>query len=427
MRLRGHLALFVVLALAAGAHASSVDANAISSEAGLNADQLVAIAIAANPSVRATKAQWDAAQHQILQNYVPADPVFTYTNLESSAHFNAAQHAHNITENFQFPGEAFLQADQAKRTAQIARLTFEASLRDTRAAVETGYYQVLLDYALISVNAENIDNLRQVLEVTKTAYSAGQHTQVDVINAQIGLAQAELQQRQYETNRANDIATLNQLLFRNSDSPLNLDHTIHLNRLNFPLDDAVNMATRVRQEILESALSEKNANTALTLAKMEYLPNYTVSGEFDYILQPGAQPLPNVTQAYTFGIGFNVPIFFWYHQREDVKSAEYSLQAARYSLESIRLQTQTSVTELYRSAQFAYEQAQLYSASLIPLARQDFKVSLVAYQAGQVDFLTLSAALQASYSTRASYIQNANQFLAGEVALEQAIGAPLPK
>jgi hypothetical protein len=44
-----------------------------------------------------------------------------------------------------------------------------------------------------------------------------------------------------------------------------------------------------------------------------------------------------------------------------------------------------------------------------------------------VDFLTLSAALQASYSTRASYIQNANQFLAGEVALEQAIGAPLPK
>ncbi len=426
MRLGGHLALFVMLASAVGAYASCTSANA-SSEAGLNADQLVTIALAANPSVRATKAQWDAAQHQILQNYVPADPVFTYTNVESSAHFNAAQHAHNITENFQFPGKAFLQADEAKRTAEIARFAFEASLRDTRAAVETAYYQVLLDYALISVNAENIDNLRQVLAVTKTAYAGGQHTQADVINAQIGLAQAELQQRQYETNRLNDIATLNQVLFRNPDSPLNLDHTIRLKRLTFPLDDAVNMATRERQEVLEAALSEKNANTAVQLAKMEYVPDYTLSGEFDYILQPGAQPLPTVTQAYTFGIGFNVPIFFWYHQREDVKSAEYSLQAARYSLESIRLQTQTVVTQLYRSAQFAYEQAQLYSASLIPLARQDFKVSLVAYQSGQVDFLTLSAALQASYGTRASYIQNANQFLAGEVALEQAIGAPLPK
>jgi hypothetical protein len=44
-----------------------------------------------------------------------------------------------------------------------------------------------------------------------------------------------------------------------------------------------------------------------------------------------------------------------------------------------------------------------------------------------VDFLTLSAALQNSYATRITYLQNANQFLAGRVALEQAIGAPLPQ
>ena len=401
--------------------------RALAEETLLNADQLVAIAFEANPAVRAARAQWDAAKHQILQNYVPQDPVFTYTNVESSARFNAASHNHNLTESFQFPGEAFYQADQAKRTADIARLTFEASLRDTRAGVETGYYQVLLDYAVISVNAENIDNLRQVLGVTKTAYAGGLHTQADVINAQIALSQAELQQRQYQTNRLNDIATLNQLLFRSADSPLNLDHEIRLKPLDYPLAKAVDLAAQARQEILETALSEKNADTAVTLAKMEYLPNYTLSGEFDYILQPGAQPLPNVTQAYDFGIGFNVPIFFWYHQREDVKSAQYSLQAARYNLDSIRLQTQTTVTQLYRSAQFAYESAQLYSASLIPLARQDFKVSLIAYQSGQVDFLTLSAALQAVYSSRITYVQNANQFLAGVVAVEQAIGVPLPK
>jgi hypothetical protein len=29
---------------------------------------------------------------------------------------------------------------------------------------------------------------------------------------------------------------------------------------------------------------------------MEYLPDYTVGYEFDYILQPGARPLPTVTQ-----------------------------------------------------------------------------------------------------------------------------------
>ena len=116
-----------------------------------------------------------------MQNYAPVDPVFTYGNLESSKDFNAAAHSHNFTESFQFPGEALLQAGQAKRNAEIARLVYEAALRDLRANVETGYYQVLLDEALIGVNAENIASLKQVLEVTQIRYTASQAAQTDSI------------------------------------------------------------------------------------------------------------------------------------------------------------------------------------------------------------------------------------------------------
>jgi outer membrane protein TolC len=160
---------------------------------------------------------------------------------------------------------------------------------------------------------------------------------------------------------------------------------------------------------------------------MEYLPDYTVGYEFDYILQPGARPLPGVSQGHTFFVGFNLPIFFWIHQREDVHSAQHSLQAARYGMNSVLSQTEATVTQLYQSAQFAYESAQQYSGALIPLADKNFKVSLVAYQAGKVDFLTLSSALQSAYAARVTYLQNANQFLAGEVALEQAMGVSFQK
>jgi outer membrane protein TolC len=392
----------------------------------LTVDQLVQVAIEVNPQVRATKEQWDAAQHEILQNYAPADPTFTYGNLESSKDFNAAVHAHSFSESFQFPGKALLQADEAKRTAAIASLTYEAAVRDLRAAVETAYYQVLLDEALIGINAENIANLKQVVHVSQIQYTANQATQADLIGADFALAQAQLQQRQYQTNRANDRVGLNQLLDRRPASPLNLDEKIRLKRLEFPVDKAIETATHARQEILEAALEEKNSTTALKLAEMEYLPDYTVGYEFDYILQPGARPLPMVSQGNTFSIGFNLPIFFWIHQREDVHAAQHSLQAARYSMNSVLSQTDATVTRLYQSAQFAYESAQEYSGSLIPLADKNFKVSLVAYQAGKVDFLTLSSALQSAYAARITYLQNANQFLAGEVALEQAMGTPLP-
>ena len=96
-------------------------------------------------------------------------------------------------------------------------------------------------------------------------------------------------------------------------------------------------------------------------------------------------------------------------------------------MNSVLSQTEATVTQLYQSAQFAYESAQEYSGSLIPLADKDFKVSLVAYEAGKVDFLTLSSALQSAYAARITYLQNANQFLAGEVALEQAMGVSFPR
>jgi outer membrane protein TolC len=327
----------------------------------LTVGQLVEIAVEVNPQVRATKEQWDAAQHQILQNYAPADPTFTYANLESSKDFNAAVHAHSFSESFQFPGKALLQADEAKRTAKIAGLSYGSVVRDLRARVETAYYQVLLDEALIGINAENIANLKQVAHVTQVRYTTNQATQADLIGAEFALAQALLQQRQYETNRANDQVGLNQLLYRKPASPLNVERKIVLKRLELRLDKAVDTAVQARQEILAAALAEKNSTTALKLAEMEYLPDYTVGYEFDYILQPGARPLPSVSQGNTFSIGFNIPIFFWIHQREDVHSAEHSMQAAHYGMNSVLSQTEATVTQLYQSAQFAYESAQQYS------------------------------------------------------------------
>ena len=105
--------------------------------------------------------------------------------------------------------------------------------------------------------------------------------------------------------------------------------------------------------------------------------------------------------------------------------AKANLAAARSDQALIKIQTAAAVATLFRSAQFAYETAILYRDSLIPLARQNFRVALTAYQSGKIDFVTLSSVLQREYASRVSYLQAANQFLAGEVSLEQAIGAPL--
>jgi len=163
----------------------------------------------------------------------------------------------------------------------------------------------------------------------------------------------------------------------------------------------------------------------LELAKLEYAPDYTIGYTFDnYLLASGA-PSPNRLQDHGLSINFNIPLFFWLKQEEDVKRANFDLEAARDDANSIRSQTAAGVTNLYRTAQLAYQTATLYRDSLIPLARQDFQVAVVAYESGKIDFIALASTLRRSYDSHVAYLQAANQFLASRVALEHAIGEPL--
>ncbi|HUY38632.1 MAG TPA: TolC family protein [Candidatus Binataceae bacterium] len=429
MRIIAAIAIVVAIFVARAVRAAQQPTLAPPVEMVLTVDQLVQLAEQANPTVKAARERWYSAEHSIKQAYAPNDPIFTYSNVDSlkNPFGRASERSYNVTEAFQFPGKALLQTDQARRNARIARLAYEASIRDTRAAVETGYYQLVLDSALSSVNAENLDNLSRVVKVTQIAYTANQATQTDFISAEFDLAAARQQQAQYETSVLNDETTLNQLLSRAPGNPLAVERTLVLGPLNARVDVLVDLAWQVRQEILETALTERNSDTALNLAKMEYLPDFTVGYQFDQYLVPSFGPQAPATEFHSLIVGFNVPIFFWLHQKEDVERARHDLAASRDDLIALRTQTAAAVTSTFRTTQLAYQTALLYRDSLMGLSRQDFNVALIAYQSGKVDFNALSGALGRDYTARISYLQAANQFLAGKVALEQTIGTPLPK
>ncbi len=397
--------------------------------AGLDAEQLVRLALTVNPRVRAARDRYLAAGHSIKQAYAPNDPIFSFFNGDSPTNglTSPSWQGYQLSESFQFPGKAMLQTDVARRNAEVARLAYLATVRDVRAEVEAAYYQILLDAALVQVSAENVANLQRVLKVTQVAYAANQVTQADFINAEFDLAAARQVERENRVAEANDETALNQLLDRPPGTPLELDRTLHLEPLTVRVDTLVSEAAAVRQEILEAALTARNSKTALRLARMEYLPDFTASYIFTHYILPSDAPSPNLTQTHGFMIGFNLPLFYWLRQNEDVKQAAYSLAAARADLRSVRTRTAALVTSLYRTTQFAYKTAGLYQESLVPLSRQDIEVSLIAYQSGKVDYLALAGALRRGYNANIRYLQAANRFLAGRVALEQAIGAPLPK
>jgi outer membrane protein TolC len=184
----------------------------------LTVQQLVQIAIEVNPQVKSARAQWNSALHQIKQNYVPADPTFSYNNLDSWRGIgDPGTSEFSVSQPLQFPGKALYQGDIAQRIARIAQISYEATLRDTRAAVETGFYQALLDAALSDVITAQVADLARVLKVTQISYEANQAAQTDVISAQVDYSVAEQTLAQSRVSARNDLRQLNGLIFRHAD------------------------------------------------------------------------------------------------------------------------------------------------------------------------------------------------------------------
>jgi outer membrane protein TolC len=269
-----------------------------------------------------------------------------------------------------------------------------AAVRDVTAQAKTAYYQIQLDLALNDLINENVTNLERVLKVTRIAYTANLATQGDYINAKFALEADRELARQQVVTIANDKTALNILLDRRPDEPLQVDRNFDLASFEATLDQVIERAVSSRQEILQAALTEQNQDTAVTLAQLEYGPDYALSFGLDHYLIASFAPTPAHTEDWTF-------------------------------LESVRIQTAGQVTTVYRQILRSRETALLYRNTLMPLAHQAFQVMLVAYQSGKTDFTTLISTFRQQSDARSAYLQAVNQLLAQKVALEQACGGSL--
>jgi outer membrane protein TolC len=194
---------------------SARPALAAQNEMKLGLEQIVKIATEVNPQVRAARARWFSAMHQVKQNYAPAGPIFSYANNDSptNSFSQASVHTLAVTQSLQFLGKALLQADNAGRLAEIAHLILRSVVRDVRAQTETAYYQFLLDTDLAALQADEVEDLQQVMKVTQAAYTANQVTQTDFISSEFDFAAAQQTERQSCSAILNDLPTRNQLMF----------------------------------------------------------------------------------------------------------------------------------------------------------------------------------------------------------------------
>ena len=148
-----------------------------------------------------------------------------------------------LAPRFKLPGKALLRSfDIAKRSAEIARLSYEAMVRDIRTNAATAFYQLSLDEALKERVLKTISDLKEVAAATNQNQPKAD---AEAVAAQITEEQQNL--RRLDRARADDGIRLNTLLRRGPDDAIETDARLELEPIEERVEDLTDRAWHKRQ------------------------------------------------------------------------------------------------------------------------------------------------------------------------------------
>lgn len=222
-----------------------------------------------------------------------------------------------------------------------------------------------------------------------------------------------IQQFQAEQEAEADIrlAEINRLLAREPNAPLETSARLTLRPVQGDIQRFFGWATGVSPEIKAIDLGVERASLAVSLAKKEFKPDFSV--QTAYMNRRGLAPM------WQAGVGMSVPL----HRKRlwaGVAEAEAQLRSTQSAIESMRLQLRFRTQERLTQLKTTEKVATLYGEGIVPQDRMSVEAALANYQTGRVPFIAVLEALTTLYNDRTTHLRllaNHEQTLA---SLEEA-------
>lgn len=311
--------------------------------------------------------------------------------------------------------------DKFRLNNRIGLADIGASESNYHLQQQTVALQASATYDSLLVALKHRDNIREAralaadfLKRTQARYDAGSAPRLDVIQAQVGVAQADNDLIANERDIANAQASLNRTLGRVIGAAIAPTDSLDMPA---PLPDSTSidqtaLANRPELAILRNQQAGAHASTGLV--KEFWLPDLTFAVARDYAV-PGS-PL------FTTGIALPLPAFYWQHSRGDIAQAQHFERELDATYRDTRAQVTQDVRSAYANASTAMRQVAFIRDVLVPAARESYRVSSTSYSLGgssALEVLTARSALLQAEGQLADALAAANTARAD---LDRALG-----
>lgn len=376
-------------------------------------------ALHANPTIRVAAEQIGQSRARVRQAVALPEPELGFTLLGDRPELRPGRPTETdlaLGITIPFPTKIMLRGRVARGDLTGAEAGYD--LQRQLIVLQTNLaYDSLLVSLLHRRDLEEARTLtHRFLQRTRARFDAGTVPRLDVIKAQVDVAQAENDLIANERGVAGARVALNRLLGRPLDAPIEAADTLAIPAELPALDSLEALAVARRPEPQAVRGARAGVDAAARLARQYFVPDVGVS-----VARANVYGSP---QGFTTSIGVGLPLFAWQHERGEVAEARHRQLELEASYRDVLAQVGEDLRSAYSNASTARRQAIYLRDELVPAAREAYRAVSASYELGGASALEVIDAQRTLLDAQTQYaaaLAAANDAMAD---LARATGAP---
>ena len=382
-------------------------------------DQAISLALANNPSLKATRTQIQQNQAQEVTANLRPNPTLSW-----DGQFFPLLNPSSLTfDNLQFDlgvGYLFERGHKRQNRLQAARDQTSVTQAQVSDAARTLVFNVaqqfinaLLANSNLDLAQQDLKSFQQTVDISAQRYKAGDISEGDYLKIRLQLLQFQTDVSSAQVAKVQALGSLRQLLGYQS-VPRNYDVAgdLTFQPLTAGLMDLQAAALRQRPDLAAAQKGVTAAQSQISLAKADAKQDLTAS--IDYSRAAGLN---------TASVFFSIPIPMFNRNQGEIARTRFALTQAQLTEKSNEDTVMTDVVNAYEATKTNQEVVQLYLSGYLKQAQDSREISEYAYKGGAATLLDFLDSERSYRATQLAYRQALAAYMLSLEQLRQAVGS----
>lgn len=281
-------------------------------------------------------------------------------------------------------GQSWTNIRAANASQEASRKSFESTRQSTILLVQQRYFEHLKAVRLLDVQQEEVKSNEEQLKRTESMFEIGSVAQGDVYRQRTTLGRSQITLIRQQNSVANSRAALNVAMGRDPRAELNIvDIEASNEQDDYDLTQVMKTSAENNPEIKSLQDNMRSAGLSARVAKLNYLPNVTVSASYDRSNSELDLVYGNFDKNYSlrFGATLSFNLFNGFADQAETERTSLNYHIAQENLVERQRGLQLEVEQAYLTLKAAKE-ITVINESNLRSAEEDLRLAQERYRVG---------------------------------------------